>query len=223
MEEIKPSNGRVIANFYGCYQAAYDHFNDRLFHGILPGCMITLRSSGGPRVIATFRAGGFVDLAGQVIDEIKINPQRIAIDPPQVTWSIFVHEMVHQWQHHYGKVSESFHRYDYTHNSQWSRKMRSIGLQPSDTGRPGGKQLGKNMTHYILAGGEFERACEEFIKQGNSLPCYPREYSGRHVPTGKLSSYMRDRDNDIKLSKAPCELIPENASDGERSLWLSYE
>ena len=99
--------------------------------------------------------------------------------------------------------------------------MRAIGLQPSDDGRPGGKQLGTNMHHYILAGGEFEQACEDFIKQGNSLPCYSREYFGNRVPTAKLSAYMRDRDNNIKLSESPYELIPEQASDGERSFWLS--
>jgi predicted RNA-binding Zn-ribbon protein involved in translation (DUF1610 family) len=30
--------------------------------------------------------------------------------------------------------------------------MKQIGLQPSDTGEPGGKEAGQSVTHYIVAG-----------------------------------------------------------------------
>ncbi len=44
--------------------------------------------------------------------------------------------------------------------------MRAVGLTPSDTGQPGGKQVGQQMTHYIEPGGRFERACAELIREG---------------------------------------------------------
>ena len=35
------------------------------------------------------------------------------------------------------------------HNREWASKMLEVGLVPSDTGQPGGKQTGQHMTHYI--------------------------------------------------------------------------
>src|SRR5262249_14822765 len=61
--------------------------------------------------------------------------------------STLVHEMVHVWQYCFGKPTRG--RY---HNREWAAKMKSIGLQPSNTGKPGGKETGQHMTHYIVEG-----------------------------------------------------------------------
>jgi hypothetical protein len=49
--------------------------------------------------------------------------------------STLVHEQAHLWQHHFGKPGRG--RY---HNREWAAKMVEIGLIPSATGEPGGKQ-----------------------------------------------------------------------------------
>ena len=36
--------------------------------------------------------------------------------------------------------------------------MKEIGLQPSTTGEPGGKETGQSVTHYILPGGPYATA-----------------------------------------------------------------
>jgi hypothetical protein len=36
--------------------------------------------------------------------------------------------------------------------------MEAVGLMPSDTGELGGTRVGQRMTHYVVAGGPFERA-----------------------------------------------------------------
>jgi hypothetical protein len=36
--------------------------------------------------------------------------------------------------------------------------MKSIGLQPSSTGMPGGKETGQHMSDYIIAGDAFEQS-----------------------------------------------------------------
>jgi hypothetical protein len=33
------------------------------------------------------------------------------------------------------------------HDRQWAAKMKEIGLQPSTTGEPGGKETGSSVTH----------------------------------------------------------------------------
>jgi hypothetical protein len=58
--------------------------------------------------------------------------------------------MTHLWQHHFGTPSRTGY-----HNRQWAAKMREIGLIPTATGQPGGKETGQSMTHFIEAGGAF--------------------------------------------------------------------
>jgi hypothetical protein len=36
--------------------------------------------------------------------------------------------------------------------------MKEIGLQPSTTGKPGGKETGQSVTHYIIPEGPFAKA-----------------------------------------------------------------
>jgi len=69
--------------------------------------------------------------------------------------------MAHLQQHHFGKPS----RVSY-HNKEWARMMRAIGLIPSDTGQPGGREVGQKVSHYIEEGGAFARACAELVSNG---------------------------------------------------------
>ncbi len=47
--------------------------------------------------------------------------------------------------------------------------MKSIGLQPSATGKPGGKETGAKMSDYIIHGGPFSQAYAKLRKSGFSL------------------------------------------------------
>jgi len=49
---------------------------------------------------------------------------------------------------------------------EWAAKMKSIGLVPSSTGAPGGKETGQKVSHYIAQGGPFAAACAELAGQG---------------------------------------------------------
>ena len=41
--------------------------------------------------------------------------------------------------------------------------MEAIGLMPSNTGQAGGRKVGEQMTHYIIEGGLFARACAQLL------------------------------------------------------------
>ena len=69
--------------------------------------------------------------------------------------------MVHLWQHHFGKPSRAGY-----HNKEWAEKMHAVGLHPSDTGQPGGKETGQQMTHYIAPGGPFQAAFADLDAEG---------------------------------------------------------
>jgi hypothetical protein len=63
--------------------------------------------------------------------------------------------------------------------------MKRVGLYPSDTGKPGGRETGQQMTHYILAGGPFEKACQEILNQGYSLDYFDRLHDPQKTPVEK--------------------------------------
>ncbi|KLD35841.1 zinc metalloprotease [Xanthomonas perforans] len=158
---------------YAELQQAYDHFNRALFRGQLPNCLITLQRE--KRTFGYFSSIRFVSRVGDQTDEIAMNPSYFGVRPVRVTLSTLVHEMVHAWQAHFGKPSRAGY-----HNMEWAEMMDRVGLVPSNTGKPGGKRVGQQMTHYIADGGEFDRACAQLLTTEFTLswldrfpPCGP--------------------------------------------------
>jgi hypothetical protein len=70
--------------------------------------------------------------------------------PAKDSMATLVHEMAHQWEQDHGTPPRKGY-----HDTQWARKMWEIGLIPSDTGQPGGKETGQKMDHYIDPAGKF--------------------------------------------------------------------
>lgn len=140
------------------YQAAYDHFNRTLFGGSLAPCLLVFRDGRARPGFVTL--GHFAPhrwTRGERDDsprchEISLNPEALR-RPVAETMGTLVHEMAHQWQQDHGKPPSGGY-----HDRQWAAKMIDVGLVPSNTGQPGGKQTGRQMTHYVQAGGPFERA-----------------------------------------------------------------
>ena len=143
---------------YDSLQAAYDHFNRELFGGQLPACLITVQRHKG--AYGYFSGGRFASTADplDIADEIALNPMHFASRTPEQTLSTLAHEMVHLWQHHYGKPPRKSY-----HDKQWALMMREIGLIPTATGEPGGKETGQKVTHLIEEGGRFAVACAAFL------------------------------------------------------------
>jgi hypothetical protein len=96
----------------------------------------------------------------EVTDEIALNPAHFATRKPDEVLATLAHEMVHLWQHHYGKPPRKSY-----HDKQWAAKMREIGLTPSSTGEPGGKETGQRMNHFIAANGHFTQAVSKLLAE----------------------------------------------------------
>ncbi|WP_122652819.1 SprT-like domain-containing protein [Burkholderia pseudomallei] len=148
---------------YDELQQAYSFFNDHLFDSELPGCLFTLQRK--QNTFGFYSSSQFLrrDAKGKT-DEIALNPAFFAFRSVEKTLSTLVHEMVHQWQAHFGKRSRSGY-----HNKEWADKMESVGLMPSHTGEPGGNRVGQQMTHYIIEGGPFDRGCQALIRGGGII------------------------------------------------------
>jgi hypothetical protein len=150
------------AETYDPLKAAYLFFNATLFGGRLPNCLVTLSRKG--RAYGYFSPKRFGTSDGaSVTDEISLSPAHIRHRTATETYSTLVHEMAHLEQAHFGKSSRGGY-----HNVEWGQMMLRVGLCPSDTGRPGGRRTGQNVSHYILDNGPFDIACRELLAGGNA-------------------------------------------------------
>jgi predicted SprT family Zn-dependent metalloprotease len=155
LELLDPTN-----ETYRSFYIAYEFFNAALFEKALPGCLFTMQRS--RRSKGFFALSRFGQRRGDaIIDEIALNPATFLERTDREIISTCVHEMVHQWQHHFGHPGRRGY-----HNKQWAAKMRAIGLIPSHTGEPGGKQTGQSITHYIEDFGPYDTKWRELESSG---------------------------------------------------------
>ena len=149
---------------YSAFQKAYDFFNVQLFAGELPQVLVTLQRK--PKMNGYFWAQQFASrIEGEATtDELAMNPDGFVGRTDKQILSTLVHEQTHVWQQAFGKPSRKAY-----HNKEWAEKMKAIGLHPSDTGAPGGKETGQHMTHYIVDGGPFDVACTKLLAKGFKL------------------------------------------------------
>ena len=143
---------------YTSLATAYDFFNRELFSGSLPPCLITMQRHKG--AYGFFSGERFANTTNpkEITDEIALNPVHFATRKPNEVLSTLAHEMVHLWQHHYGKQPRKGY-----HDKQWAAKMREIGLVPTATGEPGGKETGQKVTHLIEENGRFAQAVAKLL------------------------------------------------------------
>ena len=149
---------------YTEFDRAYAYFNQKLFAGLLPACVITMQRH--KKAYGYFWGNTWTDAKGEsVTDEIAMNPDAFRDRATAETLSTLVHEMCHLQQHHVGKPSRNGY-----HNKEWARMMEAVGLIPSDTAAEGGKRTGQKVSHYIEPGGPFDQACKALLKDGFTVP-----------------------------------------------------
>jgi predicted SprT family Zn-dependent metalloprotease len=173
---------------YTSLEAAYGHFNRKLFAGTLPPCLITMQRHKG--AYGYFSGNRFASLADpeEVTDEIALNPAHFARQTPTEILSTLAHEMAHLWQHHFGKPGRRGY-----HNKQWAAKMHEIGLIPSDTAQPGGKETGERVSHYIAEDGRFAAACTALLANGAAILYRDRAGDGGDAKTKKKKAASKTR------------------------------
>jgi predicted SprT family Zn-dependent metalloprotease len=118
----------------------------------LPQVLITLqRRSRSYGYLAPERFAG--RRKADVVHELALNPDGFAGRSDAEILSTLVHEQAHVWQHTLGTPPRRGY-----HDREWATLMKQLGLQPSHTGEPGGKETGQRMSHYIVEGGAYARA-----------------------------------------------------------------
>lgn len=151
-------------------ESAYKLINDRLFGGELPPVLITLQRK-EKRVAGYFSPRRFVSPIGQLTDELALNPSHLGHHNTLFGLQTIGHEMCHIWQFHFGNAPRKGY-----HNKEFAAKMESIGLMPSETGKPGGNKVGQKMDDYVIAGGPFEQLANDLIGSGFKFPWSERDH-----------------------------------------------
>ncbi len=141
---------------FDAIQNIYDLFNKNLFKGQLGNCLLNFSRESKAMGFYSAKRWTKKDPGAErslSIDEISLNPDFLHISAKEYCQTL-VHEMCHLWQHHFGKDTKGYH------NKEFAAKMKEVGLQPSHTGQPGGKETGKKMSDYPIPGGIFEEVFE---------------------------------------------------------------
>ncbi|MFT6164009.1 MAG: hypothetical protein ACJAZ7_000770 [Zhongshania aliphaticivorans] len=214
---------------YKIFETAYAFFNARLFEGALPKCLITFQRQS--RLMGYVSFNRWKNKQHESIDELAINPEYFANFPLTEILQTLCHEMTHVWQAHFGSPTRNGY-----HNQEWSRKMISLGLMPSSTGKPGGKTVGQGMLDYVIEGGLFESAVKDIIREGFELiwfdtvsiiPKPPSQTASKNVSLSSVpadtlsvsSNHVKEIDLGVDmdafttaieqslLSDLPCEIV----------------
>ena len=178
---------------FAAYQAAWDYFNKTLFDGKLKPCLLNFSRHRGSQ-------GFFCPERWQkgdaVVHEISLNPDLLK-RPAEMSMSTLAHEMGHQWQNDLGTPPRRGY-----HDKEWAGKMKEIGLIPSDTGEPGGKETGQKMSHYIDPDGKF-------IHVFNKMP---QQF--------KLPWLSGDEGEEKEKEKKPSKKVKLTCPGCEMSIWI---
>jgi len=153
---------KPTTELYAELQEIFDFFNQKLFTGELPNCLISLQRSKG--AAGYFAYSSWENEKGKKIDEIALNPSGFKDKDLKTILSTFIHEMCHLWQSYFGKPGKNGY-----HNQEWSEKMQAVGLMPSHTGERGGNQTGYKMSHFVLDNGLYKKSFEELEKLGGKM------------------------------------------------------
>lgn len=197
---------------YSELNQAYDFFNEKLFNGELPKCLMTFQREA--RAFGYLARGRFVNRGGEQLDELALNPSYFGIRTIAETLSTLVHEQCHKWQWLYGKPSRPGY-----HNHDFANKMESIGLMTSDSGLPGGKRVGQQMDHYIIKDGPFELACKQLLSTQFSLSWYDRfppttfESMDIKAKLKPIIESLADFEKPLKIDRELLEFKPEPTND----------
>ncbi len=144
--EQSPTGGQWAA-----YSSMFGYFNAELFGDELPPCILNF--NGQLRRAYGFFAKDRWQSGERTTHEISLNPKTLKARTPIEIAATVTHEMCHLWQATLGNGKCRAY-----HDREWATKMVAVGLMPSETAAPGGKQAGARVSHYIIEGGAFDVA-----------------------------------------------------------------
>ena len=163
----------LTADAYSDWYTAMDYFNDRLFEGKLPDCIISFARH--KNMLGYFCVDRFESQSGSTAHEIAMNPVYLRSRGEMDALSTLLHELCHLWRHEFGPPNRGGGKgAGGYHDLIWAGKMQEVGLIPTDTGLPDGKMTGYRVSHLIVEGGLFDIDCKELLASGFKINWHDR-------------------------------------------------
>lgn len=188
-----------MVNIYTTLDQIFDKFN-RTFSDALGGMIerdsfvFTLQRK--TNVICKAKYQSFENTNGDFKHEIAINPEYLSVKPKIEILKSLCQELLLLYRYHHGDPeTRQIDLYD----EEWGEFMMVMGLMPSNTGKPDGKETGKKMSSYIMSGkGYFVLLCEELAEQGLLIDWFdkvPKKYEVDNI-MADLYDYKENYDLD---------------------------
>lgn len=157
-------------DIYDVLERIFHRFNEELFKGALGEALdfndivLTLERKNKQIGLLSYRKfKKLEDLVPTYKHQISLNPEYFAIAPKIDVLRVFCQELVRLYRYIYGEKEKM--KTDY-YDEHFGEYMMTIGLQPSNTGKMGGKEVGKKMSSYILPDGLFLSVCNGLVEDG---------------------------------------------------------
>ena len=160
-------------------QNARNYFNKNLFEKVFEKSLgpVMIRPAKHGKAYGYYLKAAWKEGIENPVPEISLCPCGLHRSPEAV-YSTLVHELVHQYQDEHGYPGRGCY-----HNLEFSRFMAQVGLICSNTGEPGGKKTGDQMTHYIDPDGLFKKVFVE-MPDDYLLPFTPLFDKEHYGPLG---------------------------------------
>ena len=101
--------------------------------------------------------------------EPALNAQYFVSQPIEQTLDTMVHKMSHFWQHEFGTPGRQG-----CHTREWAEHLKSLCPHPSHIGKIGGREVGEQMTHYLLPEGRYLIAYRALLSEDFQLHWFDR-------------------------------------------------
>ncbi|MEM8773157.1 MAG: SprT-like domain-containing protein [Pseudomonadota bacterium] len=170
--EFRPT---INIQFHATLEFLFHQINDRLFEpyladkagkklGRAPACILCAEYK-RTRYLGFAARAAWSERHGRRLDQITIVFDHGEDHDVRAIAQTLAHEMVHATEFRDGTIGRNNY-----HGAGFRDRMRSIGLQTSKTGKPGGAELGTGMSDYVIEGGPFEKVIEQIIAEGFAFP-----------------------------------------------------
>jgi len=149
LSEKKINKSLPVIELSKSHHYTHEFFNKTLFEGKLSRPMLMFTRN--PRVRGGyFSPDRWRNENDKLAHEIVLNCNIFSEEDVIEALGILTHEMVHQWQHEFGKPSRNGY-----HNKEWATKAVEIGLKPQSENNTG---TGQKVSTTIIEDGAVDRA-----------------------------------------------------------------
>lgn len=141
---------------------AADKINSACFNSRLPEFVVSYIQ--GKNVPSHFQPNRFQRTGGGLFHGLAFNSKLLGIRSQKDSLTTIGYELTRLARYDFGPLNRRKGKgSNGYHDKPWAMLAQSIGLQPTDTGLPGGNITGPKMSYFLIDGGKLETAIEELL------------------------------------------------------------